>query len=595
MDFSCAMQKLLDFYTATLNRYVLASDTMQKRLKLLSVSRLMAFTATVIVIYFFRNEVKWAILSAFVGMGVFLFLIRYYEDVKIKYRLLHALAKINATELAVVQHDFAELPPGDTHKDPEHHYSHDLDLFGQGSLFQYINRTQLPEGEQLLVKKLTENEVVDVPEKQKIIKELAQKVEWRQHFSAQGALITQETKIADIVTWLHRYAPFVPGVMRYLPWLFLAIFVGLAALVYWQGVAESLLLFWLLLGLGVTARYFRRISQLAHKADRIKATFKQYSQLLRILEETNFEAPQLQSKKQQLSVANKKASQAIRQFSKLLNTMDYNNNIFYAIFGNGCFLGALHTAYRIERWIQQYKTHVGDWFEVIAFFDAYNSLGNFGFNHPHYSYPEINEGDFVLSCTKAGHPLIPAKSSIRNDFTISQENFFIITGSNMAGKSTFLRTVGLCVVMGNMGLPVCAEKCVYSPVKLVTSMRSVDSLYKGDSYFLSELKRLKKVVQLLEQEPFFVLLDEILKGTNSTDKAKGSRRFVERLLRANATGLIATHDLSLCDVAKAHAKVHNYHLDATIRNDALYFDYLLKKGVSKTMNASFLLEQMDLV
>ena len=595
MGFYQAMQKLLDFYTATLNRYVLGSDKVKRRLKLLSASRLIAFTATVVVIYLFRNEVKWAALFAFIGIGVFLFLIRYYEDIKIKYRLLHALVKINDTEIAVLQYNFSELPQGDEYSDPEHEYSHDLDLFGQGSFFQYMNRTQLPEGQDLLAKLLTENEITALPGKQKIVKELAQKPEWRQHFTARASLITQETKIADIVSWLGRYAPFVPGVMRYLPWIFLSIFVGLAGLVYWQGVSGSLLLFWMLLGLGITARYFRQISHLALQADRIKATFKQYSQLFKILEETDFEAPELQAKRQQLFVANKKASTVIQQFGELLNTMDYNNNIFYAIFGNGCFLGALRTAYQIEGWIQQYHTHVSNWFKVIAFFDAYNSLGNFAFNHPHYSYPVIKDGPVVLACKQAGHPLIPSESNIRNDFSISQENFFIITGSNMAGKSTFLRTVGLSVIMANLGLPVCAEECVYSPVKLVTSMRSVDSLYKGDSYFLSELKRLKKVVQLLEEAPYFVLLDEILKGTNSTDKALGSKRFVERLLRANATGLIATHDLSLCDVATAHPNVHNYHLDATIQDNALYFDYLLKAGVSKTMNASFLLEQMDLV
>lgn len=595
LDFIQIMQQPLDFYTAALHRYTTASDTLQRRLKLLSISRLFAFVSTVLILYFLRNDISWAIPAALLGMTLFLFLIRYYEDVKIKYRILHALAKINATEIAVLQHEFSELDQGKQYSDPEHEYSHDLDLFGQGSFFQYMNRTQLPEGKDLLAQLLKENAATDIVEKQHLIQELAGKPKWRQQFTAHASLITHEVAIAEVIHWLQHYTPFVPKGMRYLPWIFLGIFIGLAALVYGQVVSEVLLLFWGVLGLGITGRYFKQISHLALKADRIKATFKQYSQLIHILEETQFKAPALEAQKQRLLLESKTASVAIQKFSSLLNTMDYNNNIFYAIFGNGCFLGALQTAFQIERWIQQYNTQVGEWFKVIAFFDAATSLGNFAFNHPQYSFPKITDDTFVLSCKKVGHPLIPSKGNIRNDFTIRDENFFIITGSNMAGKSTFLRTVGLSVIMANMGLPICAEECIYSPIKLVTSMRSVDSLYKGDSYFLSELKRLKKVVLYLEQERYFVLLDEILKGTNSTDKAQGSKRFVERLLRVKATGLIATHDLSLCEVATTRKNVHNYHLDATIKEDTLYFDYLLKKGVSQTMNASFLLEKMDLV
>ena len=200
-----------------------------------------------------------------------------------------------------------------------------------------------------------------------------------------------------------------------------------------------------------------------------------------------------------------------------------------------------------------------------------------------------------MTCSQLGHPLIPEHKNVRNDFDIHDEQFFIITGSNMAGKSTFLRSVGLCVIMANLGLPVYAKSCVYSPRKLVTSMRSIDSLYKGDSYFFSELKRLKKVIEKVEAEAYFVLLDEILKGTNSHDKAEGSKKFLARLVKAGATGLIATHDLSLCDSANAFKNVFNYHLDATIENDNLSFDYKLKTGVSKTMNASFLLKKMDLI
>lgn len=165
----------------------------------------------------------------------------------------------------------------------------------------------------------------------------------------------------------------------------------------------------------------------------------------------------------------------------------------------------------------------------------------------------------------------------------------------MAGKSTFLRTVSLHIVMANVGLPICAKASTYSPVKLITSMRTNDSLTDDSSYFFSELTRLKFIVDTIQEEPYFIILDEILKGTNSTDKAIGSRKFVEKLVASNATGIIATHDLSLCEIEQELSDVKNYYFDAEIINDELHFDYTLKQGVCQNMNASFLLKKMEIV
>ena len=197
------------------------------------------------------------------------------------------------------------------------------------------------------------------------------------------------------------------------------------------------------------------------------------------------------------------------------------------------------------------------WFKVIAFFDAQNSLANFAFNHPNYVFPEIKTNSNVIKGTNLGHTLLKEAQRIDNDFIIKNQQFFIITGANMAGKSTFLRTISLHIVMANVGLPVCAKSSQYHPVKLITSMRTSDSLTDDSSYFFSELTRLKFIVDAIEDEPYFIILDEILKGTNSTDKAIGSRKFVEQLVSKNATGIIATHDLSLCEIEKELDDVKN--------------------------------------
>ncbi len=232
---------------------------------------------------------------------------------------------------------------------------------------------------------------------------------------------------------------------------------------------------------------------------------------------------------------------------------------------------------------------------MIEFIDAYNSLGNFAFNHQSYVFPEIISGSPIIKAANAVHPLLNPEKAVANDFQIDNEQFFIITGANMAGKSTFLRTVSLQIVMSNVGLPVCATSCEYSPIKLITSMRTSDSLSEDESYFFSELKRLQFIVQKIKSDKYFIILDEILKGTNSTDKAIGSKKFIQKLVNSHSTGIIATHDLSLCEVAEELPQVKNHYFDAEIINDELNFDYKFKNGICQNMNASFLLKKMEIV
>jgi DNA mismatch repair ATPase MutS len=264
-------------------------------------------------------------------------------------------------------------------------------------------------------------------------------------------------------------------------------------------------------------------------------------------------------------------------------------------FINGFLLWDLYQCYQIEEWMKTYSHKAEDWFAIIAEMDALNSLANFTFNHTQYTFPKLSEQEGLLEATDFVHPLLDPAKAVTNNFKIEDQQFFIITGANMAGKSTFLRTVSLGIVMANVGLPVCATSFKYSPIKLITSMRTSDSLTDDESYFFSELKRLKFIVDAITTDNYFIILDEILKGTNSTDKALGSRKFIEKLVASHSTGIIATHDLSLCEVAKELPDVKNHYFDAEIINDELYFDYTIKTGVAQNMNASFLLKKMKIV
>jgi DNA mismatch repair ATPase MutS len=353
--------------------------------------------------------------------------------------------------------------------------------------------------------------------------------------------------------------------------------------------------YWLLLGLIITGLYLKKINVLASNTDKVRDTFRQYALLLNQIENESFSTELLKNMQAHIQQEHKKASAIFSQFSKHLDSLDNRNNMISAIFGNGFFLSDLKNTYNIEQWISQYKTTVDHWFEVVSFFDAYNSLGNYAFNHPEYVFPEIVSNKTVIEAEGLGHPLLDKNKRVDSNLVIHNQEFFIVTGANMAGKSTFLRTVSLQIVMANAGLPVCAKSSKYSPVKLITSMRTSDSLTDDSSYFFSELTRLKFIVDEIAKEPYFIILDEILKGTNSTDKAIGSRKFVEKLVAGNATGIIATHDLSLCEISKELNEVKNHFFDAQIINDELFFDYKFKDGVCQNMNASFLLKKMEII
>jgi len=355
------------------------------------------------------------------------------------------------------------------------------------------------------------------------------------------------------------------------------------------------LLLLLVIGFAISGAFAKKITKLGHASTKMQSTFQQYNRLLQIIEDVEFTAELLQEKKKQIVKEGKKTSEILKEFSILLGNLDQNNNVFYLIFGNGYFLRGLATSYKIEQWIATHGNAAHDWFEVISFFDAYISLSTFAFNHPKYAYPKIVDSDLVMHSKGAGHPLLNPEKSVLNDFEIDAEQFFIITGANMAGKSTFLRTVSLQIMMANIGLPVCAKEVTYHPIKLITSMRTTDSLTDDESYFFSELKRLKFIVDEIQNDRYFIVLDEILKGTNSTDKAKGSRKFVEKLVGSKSTGIIATHDLSLCEVATELPQIANHYFDAEIIANELHFDYRFKEGICQNMNASFLLKKMGIV
>ncbi len=584
-----------DFYTKEKQDQEKLLGEANRQLNISSTIRLIIFLLAAYGVYYFFSETRIAAVIAMFGIVIFLVLVSRHTNLKYRRDKIRELVNINELELQVLNRQFHDLPTGKEFDDPLHPFSQDIDLFGKGSFFQYLNRTALREGCHKLADILTENTIDAIVKKQEAIKELAAMVKWRQEFTAVAKLVKTETPSHQVLNWFKGYKTFIPKIMRWLPYVFSAISLTLIVGYVLENVTGIQLFLWFLVGLLSTGIYFKKVNLLSESVNRVQDTFHQYHQLLGLIENTNFSSEILKEKKNLVNSGEEKASKISKKFSRAIDSLEQRNNFLVGVLLNGFMLWDLRQSYKLEKWITHNKHHVKNWFEIIEFVDSYNSLGNFAFNHQDYVFPEINKAGIVVKAEDLSHPLLDPKKRVANDFEIGNEQFFIITGANMAGKSTFLRTVSLQIVMANTGLPVCASSCTYNPIKLITSMRTTDSLSDDESYFFSELKRLQYIVGEIKTDKYFIILDEILKGTNSTDKAIGSRKFIEKLIKSRSTGIIATHDLSLCEVAEELPQVANHYFDAEIIRDELYFDYKFKDGICQNMNASFLLKKMNIV
>lgn len=584
------------FYRERLEVLGTQAQQLKKQLAGLAVLRVFAFLLALLGLYYGTTNHWGFTLAGFGCLVLFFFAVSRNADIRYQYEKVKELLTLNTLEQKAQELEFEDFPDGSDYKVPGHPFSEDLDLFGPHSFFQYLNRTGLKEGEACLAGRLGSNEAEGIPDLQHATSDLAPRVEWRQDFYATARLSDVDLPLERILNWLEGYRPYVPGMIRWAAPVFAALSV-----LAWTGYAFGIWAVWgpvllFSVGLGVSAIYLGKTQALSEKASKVRTTFVAYQRLLALIEGERFNATLLMAYQKGLQTEGRPLSEVLMQFTRRLQALEHRNNLLIGLLGNGLFLMDLSAAKGTETWIASYAPSLRQWFHIIAEFDAVGSLGNFAFNHPEFEVPEIlTTGETVLEIQGLAHPLLPRDIRVANDFSIQDGMFYIITGANMAGKSTFLRSLTLSMVMARCGLPVCAKSMRYRPLPLITSMRTEDSLARNESYFFAELKRLKQLVGALEAGPHFVLLDEILKGTNSKDKARGSRLFLERLVNSGATGLIATHDLSLCEAADAMEQVQNFYFDAEIREGELFFDYKLRPGICSNMNASFLLRKMGII
>jgi hypothetical protein len=320
--------------------------------------------------------------------------------------------------------------------------------------------------------------------------------------------------------------------------------------------------------------------------------------LLKAFEHESFSSHVLNDIRLNISGESASAADSVRKLGRLIQAFDSRNNMLVGFVLNGLFLWDYQSIYRLEKWKSEYKTRFPVWLEMVGQVDAYISLGNYAFNNPDFVYPDKSDNPGVFSAKNLGHQLIDESKRVCNNFTLGKKGTVcIISGANMAGKSTFLRTVAVNYILGMAGAPVCATEMSFIPGKLFTSMRTIDSLSDNESYFYAELRRLSTLKhRIKEGEPVLFILDEILKGTNSADKSTGSKLFLQKIVESGGTGLIATHDTSLGKMESDHPGIIiNKCFEIEIDGENIRFDYKIQEGITQKMNAVFLMKQMGIL
>jgi len=574
----------------------------KKQIFRISMLRLTLFIAGVAGIYFFFSQTPLLIVCICLTFLPLFILVKIHNRFFIRKEWLETQAHIIQEELQALSGDYSSFEDGKEYVNPEHPYSFDLDIFGRRSLFQSINRTCTFFGKVRLAEWLQNHlhEKTSIEKRQEMIREISEHTLFREQFRVAGLVHHGQSSDAEkIQAWSQSPAQYLHA-----GWV--------KAFIWGVPVINSLLLITSLIGwtsfscLGLSFGIFLVLSfGIIKRATYIQETYgKQlkslngYARLIALAKAEDWKSAGMLELMERFNLNGQSPVQALQQLSKELDRLDLRNNQFLYVLLEGSIFFQLQEIVRIERWKVRYGQYISEWLETVGELDALCSLGTFAYNHPQYTYPELTEKPFCFLATQMGHPLMPVSQCVKNDATIPSRPFFlIITGANMAGKSTYLRTIGVNYLLACVGAPVCCERLKLYPNQLITSLRTSDSLSDNESYFFAELKRLKRIIDLLNQgQQLFIILDEILKGTNSMDKQKGSFDLIRQFMQLKANGIIATHDLLLGSLIKQFPEeIRNYCFEADIKENELTFSYKLREGVAQNMNACFLMKKMGII
>jgi hypothetical protein len=570
----------------------------QQLFNALAGGRLLAFVALVVSLGMWStaNQPLWGLLGLGAGI-VFLILMVRQQKAKRNRDFLRNLQTINADELDRLDLKFRRPETGESFANPLHPYATDLDIFGKHSLYRLLNRTRTDEGSRRLAQWLSHPAALDeLLMRQEAVAEFKPNTDWRQSWEATALLHEHASQqVGALRTWAKEVMS--EPLQKSLTWRWfpvVTVTLGVLALLnlipgwpFWLGI----------IGQGIILkRYNAGIQSLTQRTTDLGLTLMAYADLLQLANDAPYQSRWWQMRQGAI----KKAPAAIRTVGQWFARLDYRLHPFFLILVGVPFLFDLHCLAALEKWKKNHGAELDAWLDALADTEALNSLAGFAFAQPTYAMPQVAwEDNIRIEATRLGHPLIPADARVSNDFSlVGTGHTMLVTGSNMSGKSTFLRTVGLNLVLAQMGTVVCADSLVCAPVQVFSSMRTQDSLVENTSSFYAELKRLRQLLELSGDStrtlPIFYLLDEILKGTNSADRHRGAEALIRQLHPLPASGMVSTHDLELGEWGATQPYVQNFHFRSDVQDGQLHFDYKLHEGICQSFNASELMRMMGI-
>ena len=591
--------KLREFYLTRISEYTSTFNNLKRAENNLSVWRFILFVLSFVLFYvFFSISVTLSVILLAIGLFSLGWLISFQNGIIKKKEYFQHLIHINELELKSLDGNYYSFPDGNQYIDKSHPYSYDLDIFGRASLFQFLNRTISQPAADMLARWLKFPAAYsEVILRQEAISELKEMPEWRQNLMVLGYQYKDTANNPDsVLNWINSPNLFSGKNFLRVFLVFLSVLSLLGIGLVFYGMSMSILLMIIGVNMAVNYKYFKTVNNLHQQVSKSYEMLQSYGEALKLIENQSFKSEKMLIILAKLQGAGF-ASELIKKLSALVNRFDMRLNLMLSFPMNIFFFWDIHLCYALEKWKKNNVTNISSWFSSMAEVEVLSSIANISFNNPTWVMPIVKVEYFQLKAKAFGHPLIPRERRVNNDFEIDDSGkIVLVTGSNMSGKSTFQRTCGVNMILAFAGAPVCAESFEVSLVNILTSMRISDSLEDNTSSFYAELKRLAMIIRESESNSHvFLLLDEILRGTNSNDRHIGSAALIKQLIQQNTSGIVATHDLSLSEIEKELPdKIDNYNFDVKIKGEELYFDYKLNKGICKSLNASILMKKMGI-
>lgn len=588
--------ELLSYYQKRRRDFTALLDQARSKINVVSNLRILVAVIFLAVFYFAIYTASLFYIEILL-LILFIVLVKWHTLLFEKKTHLENLVTINELESEAVKGNDSKFSSGVEFINPVHPYSHDLDIFGEGSLYQSINRCNTIHGRKEMAQRLSVPlaSADEIRTTQLSVQELAMKTDFRQHFQAAGMEIEEQQHDREqLLAWLKQpsFLYSKPFYKFFLP-IFSVITVALVIASFFFVAAKSLAILFALTQWGMLGFHIKKVNAFHEYISKKKIILQKYAHLLFYLQQEKFSSSHLKK----LSDSANQADVKVKSLASLVSSLNARLNAMTNLVVNSLLFYDLQCVYRLEKWKHENASNLKTWLEAVSETEVLCSVGTFSFNHPNFIYPAISE-ELAIETKELGHPLILANECVTNDVLVGKnQSVLIITGANMAGKSTFLRTIGVNLVLALSGAPVCAKEFRCPIINMRSGMRTADSLKDHQSYFYAELNRLKTIMdELRSDKPLFILLDEILKGTNSTDKQSGSIALVKQLLPHPCLALIATHDLALGKLEHEYpSKIKNFCFEANIENDQLSFDYKLKPGLAQKMNATFLMKKMGII